>query len=333
MDLPLSDYQDDQRFKSGPLTNNSEIVEYSHIYEFQDSITGTQCVDGDVINLDAFITEFLYNDDAVGLESFIRTYVESDHLTADFELVKPALYMYMWESAILADAYEICLMMMELSGRIIPMLNPEMFKDLTVIYRTFWTTSRPELIDNVLTTIIEHDDIEILLMNAMYFLDQYRSNVELQSLTDAVIDVELSGVVNINHDLADVQTDIATGDLKGDVGGLELYENTQLPGDRFLYINPDRILQYLDEFEEVIRKTYDSPYRSIHDLACDAYDYTIFYDLRDAGVDFDSSRAPDLLSPRNYHYIEELGEVYDFDSARIPLGGVFGSVDSYARIM
>ena len=332
MDLPLRNIADDQVFREGPLTVNDEIVDYAHIYEFQDSITGTECMDGDVINADAFIGEFLSNDDGVGMEEFIRTYIESEYLTADFERVKPVLYTYIWESAIAADAYEVCLTLMELSGYLIPMLNAEMFKDLTVIYRAFWTTAKPEMITNILVNLIELDDIEILLMNAMYFLDQYNSNFELQSLTDSLMEVELSGIVNSNQYIADVQTDISTGELKGDIGGLELYENNQMPGDRFIDINPDRLLEFLPEFREVIRKTRGFPYLSIIDLACDCYDRNIFADLRDSGVPFDPDNAPNLLSPRNYHFIEEIGEVYDFDSSLVPVSGLFGVTQSYARV-
>ena len=307
----------------------SDIVPDAHVLEFQDSISGTQCVDGDVINADAYVLEYILNDDSRSMREFIRIYIESDEVTAAFEVVKPELYFYLWQLAIEHDAYEICLLFLSLSGTIMPVINPDTFKYLTVIYRNFWSSDSNRMAENIFIPIILYNDVEMLLMNAMNFLNQYNRDLEISSLTDEEIDITYSGVIDTNIEMTRIENDIANGEIHGDVGGLELYENNQLPGDRYIRLNSNRLIEYLEEFERVIDKTYGYPYRSIFDLACAVGDINVFKKLKDQGVSFNPDRAPELLSPRYYGFIEQLGEVYNFDSSKLPLGGIFSTLSEF----
>lgn len=337
MDLPLYDYQDDNVLTAAQVLTNNNLIEDAPIYEFMDSITGTQCEDGDVINVEAYITEYLLNDDAYAMDQFIRTYIAHDHLTPQFQRILPELVWYIWQLAILNNSWNVVMRLMELSGNILPMINTDALTDMTAIYRYFWTTQDTNMIEDAIVPMIKYDDIDMLLMNSLYYLSQYSQNVNISSMNDAELYIDYRGVVETSREIAEIESDIATGQLKGDVGNLDLYENNQMPGDQFVRLNAQRLIDYLDDFIRVIDATYGSPYRSIFDVAgvlveLNDANSKIFEVLRDEGVEFDPVNAPMLLSPEQYGYIEQIGEVYGFDSSKVQLGGVLSQLSSFPAL-
>lgn len=337
MDLPLYDYQDDNVLTPARVLTNNNLIEDAPIYEFMDSITGTQCEDGDVINIEAYITEYLLNDDADAMDQFIRTYIAHDYVTPKFQRILPELMWYIWQLAILNNSWNVVIRLMQLSGNIIPMVNTDALTDMTAIYRYFWTTQDTDMIEDAIIPMLKYDDIDILLMNSLYYLSQYSENMKIASMNDADLDIDYRGVFSTSHEIAQIETDIATGQLKGDVGNLDLYENNQMPGDYFIRLNAQRLIDYLDDFIRVIELTYDSPYRSVFDVAAvlvelDQTNSDIFERLRDEDIEFDPEEAHRLLSPEQYGYIEQIGDAYEFDSSRVELGGVLSQLSSYPAL-
>lgn len=349
MDSPLPFRRDDTIVRKGPLINSDNLIDYAPVYEFMDSLTGTRSRSkfgtpdaseyeiADIVNIESFITPYLLNDDAEGIEEFIRTYIASDHLTPQFQLIIPEITMHIWEMAILNDAWNVVMTLMELSGIILPMIDENTFTDLETIYRYFWTAPDTDIIDDAIVVMIKYSDIEMLLRNSLYYLSAYHENYNLASMNDDQIDMTFRGVFDTNSDIATIESDIATGEIHGDVGNLDLYDSNQMPGDTFMTFNSQRLIDYLDEFIKVIDLMYGSPYRSIFDVAAvlvdmEMDDGTIFELLRDEGVEFDPAESQNLLSPEQYRFIEEIGEVYGFDSSKVEEGGIFGTLTSYPTV-